>query len=88
MYVRVISVIERGTRQRRWLRHFDTSRNVVLPIPDKVIGFFNWLNHSCRTRALGSTEPVTEMSTRVLPGGKQRSTLKADNLTAICERIV
>jgi hypothetical protein len=34
--------------------------------------------------ALGSTQPVTEMSTRNLPGGKGRPARKADNLTAIC----
>jgi hypothetical protein len=35
--------------------------------------------------ALGSTQPLTEMSTRNLPG---RPACKADNLTAICEPIV
>jgi hypothetical protein len=35
--------------------------------------------------ALGSTQPLREMSTRNLPGDKGRSALKADNLTAICE---
>jgi hypothetical protein len=38
--------------------------------------------------ALESTQPVTEMSTRNLPGGKGWLALKADNLTAICEPIV
>jgi hypothetical protein len=38
---------------------------------------------------LGSTQPLTEMSTRNLPGGdKGRPARKADNLTAICELIV
>jgi hypothetical protein len=32
--------------------------------------------------ALGLTQPLTEMSTRNLPGGKERPALKADNLTA------
>jgi hypothetical protein len=35
--------------------------------------------------ALGSTQPLTEMSTRNFPGGKGRPALKADNLTALCE---
>jgi hypothetical protein len=39
------------------------------------------------TVALGSTQPVTEMSTRDLPGGKGQPARKADNLTAICEPI-
>jgi hypothetical protein len=34
---------------------------------------------------LVSTQPLTEMSTRNLPGGKERPASKADNLTAICE---
>jgi hypothetical protein len=31
--------------------------------------FFNWPNPSSRTMALGSTQPLTEMSTRKIPGG-------------------
>jgi hypothetical protein len=38
--------------------------------------------------ARGSTQPLTEMSTRNLPGGKGRPVLKADYFTAICEPIV
>jgi hypothetical protein len=38
--------------------------------------------------ALRSTQPLTEMSTRNLPGGKGRPARKADNLTAPCEPIV
>jgi hypothetical protein len=38
--------------------------------------------------ALGSTQPLTEMSTGNLPGDKGRQARKADNLTAICEPIV
>jgi hypothetical protein len=38
--------------------------------------------------ALGSTQPVAEMSTRNLPGGKERPAPKADNLTAIREPTV
>jgi hypothetical protein len=35
--------------------------------------------------ALGSTLPLTEMSTRNIPGGKERRARKADNLTAISQ---
>jgi hypothetical protein len=35
--------------------------------------------------ALGITQPLTEMSTRNLPGDKALPMRKADNLTAICE---
>jgi hypothetical protein len=37
---------------------------------------------------LESTQPLTEMSMKNLPGGKGRPVRKADNLTAICEPIV
>jgi hypothetical protein len=38
--------------------------------------------------ALGSTQIVTEMSTRNLPGVKRRPVRRSDNLTAICELTV
>jgi hypothetical protein len=37
---------------------------------------------------LGSTQPLIEMSTRNLPGGKGLPAHNADNLAAICESIV
>jgi hypothetical protein len=37
--------------------------------------------------ALVSTQLLTEMSTRNLPGGKGETARKADNLTANCETI-
>jgi hypothetical protein len=37
---------------------------------------------------LRSTQPLTEMSTRSIPGGKERPAHKADNHAAICETIV
>jgi hypothetical protein len=60
-------------------------------IANEVIGFFSWPNPSSRTMALGSTQPLTEMSTRNLRGGegevKGRPVRKADDLTSICEPI-
>jgi hypothetical protein len=53
-------------------------------VPDEV-DFFNLSNPSSRTISLRSTQSVTEMSTRNLPGGKKRRARRADNLTAICE---
>jgi hypothetical protein len=38
--------------------------------------------------ALGSTQPLTDMSTWKLPGGHGRPVSKADNHTAISEPIV
>jgi hypothetical protein len=35
--------------------------------------------------ALGSTQPLTEMSTRNLPGDTGPPARKTENLTAICE---
>jgi hypothetical protein len=52
-------------------------------IPDKVTGFFNLSISSSRIMALGSNQPLTEMSTTNLPGGKGRPECKA-----ICEPIV
>jgi hypothetical protein len=40
-------------------------------VPDEV-DFLNLPNPSSHTMALGSTQPLTEMSTRNLPGGKKR----------------
>jgi hypothetical protein len=70
------------------LSRYDTSRKVTGSIPDEIIGFFNLHNLSSRTVALGSTQPLTEMSTRNLLGGKGRPVRKAHNLTATCEPIV
>jgi hypothetical protein len=47
--------------------------------------FFNLPNPSSRTLALGSTQPLTKMSTRNFPGGKKRPARRADNLAAIYE---
>jgi hypothetical protein len=50
--------------------------------------FFNLPNPATRTVVLGSTQPLAQMSTRNLPGGKKRPARRADNLAAICEPIV
>ena len=52
-----------GTAVRSWLRHCATSQKVAGSIPDGVIGIFHWHNPSGRNMALGSTQPLTEMST-------------------------
>jgi hypothetical protein len=56
-------------------------------IPDEVDFFFfsNLLNPFSRTVALGPTQPLTEMSTRNLLGGKMRPAHRPDNLAAIYE---
>jgi hypothetical protein len=72
--------------KRSWLRHYAKSWKVAASIPDEVIGFFNWPYSSSHTMALGSTQRLTEMSTRNLLGGKGRLAHGADNLTTICEQ--
>jgi hypothetical protein len=71
-----------------WLRHYATSQKVTGSSPDEVIGCLNSPNHSSCTMALGSTQPLTEMSTRNHPEGIGRPARKADNLTAICEPFI
>jgi hypothetical protein len=65
-----------------------TSRKVAGSIPNETVGFFSRFNFSSLTMALESTQPLTEMSTANLPGGKGRPALKADNLTAIFKPII
>jgi hypothetical protein len=50
--------------------------------------FLNVPNPSSHAWPLGSTQPLTEVSTRSLPGGKGRPARMADKLTAICEPTV
>jgi hypothetical protein len=69
------------------LRHYATSRKVAGSSRDEV-DFFNLPDPSRRTMALGSTQPLTEMSTRNLPGSKGRPESKADNLIAMCESTI
>jgi hypothetical protein len=54
----------------------------------KSLILFNLPNPSIRNMVLRSTQPLTEMRTRKIPGGKGRPAHKADNLTAICEPTV
>jgi hypothetical protein len=77
-------LIETISRNRGY---YVTSQNVASSIPEEAIGFFDWPNPSSRNIYLGTTQPLTEMSTRNLPGGKGRPACKADNLSAICEPI-
>jgi hypothetical protein len=53
------------------LRHYATSSKVAGSIPNEVTGFFfNWPDPSSCTITLGSTQPLTEMSTRNRPGAE------------------
>jgi hypothetical protein len=53
----------------QWLRHSATNWKVAGSIPDGFIGIFHWHNPSSRTMALGSTQPLTAMSTRNISRG-------------------
>jgi len=46
------------------LKHCATSRKVAGYIPNGVTWIFLWYNSHGRSMALGSTQPLTEMSTR------------------------
>jgi hypothetical protein len=89
-YARLCAHLQRNslnTYQREKCFVHATSRKISGLIPDEVIGYFNWPNPSSRTMALGSTQPLTEMSTRNLYRGKGRPAREPNNLTAICEPI-
>ena len=58
-----------GTAVAQWLRCCTTNRKVAGLIPDGVIGILHWHNPSDRTMALGSTQALTEMSTRSISWG-------------------
>ena len=49
-----------------WLRHYATNRKVAGSIPIGVIEIFQWRNPSGSNMALGSTQPLIEMSTRII----------------------
>jgi hypothetical protein len=55
------------------------------PVRIPEVNFFSLPNPSSRTIALGSTQPLTKMSTRNLPGGMKPPVHRADNLAAIDE---
>ena len=68
-YFQLIHSAKWGTTVAQWLRCCATSRKVTGSIPDGVIGIFHWHNPSNRTMALGSTQPLTDMSTRSISWG-------------------
>jgi hypothetical protein len=54
-----------GTAVAQWLRYCATNQKVAGSIPDGITD----INTSDRTMALGSTQPLTEMSTRSISWG-------------------
>jgi hypothetical protein len=59
-----ILVTTLGYAVSSWQRHRATTGRIAGSIPDGVNGFFCWHNLSVRTMALGSIQPLTEISTR------------------------
>jgi len=51
-----------GNAVAQWLSYCATNRRIAGSIPDGVIGSFHSHNPSDRTMALGSTQPVTDVS--------------------------
>ena len=58
-----------GIAVAQWLRYCVKSPKVAGSIPDGVIRIFHWHNPSDRTMSLGSTQSLTEMSTKTISWG-------------------
>jgi hypothetical protein len=65
-----------------WGTRLQAGRSRV-QVPMRSLDIFNLPNPSSQTTALGSTQPLTEMSTRNILGGKGRPARKADNLPIV-----
>jgi hypothetical protein len=59
-----VRLLGEGTAVTQWLRHCATNQKVAGSIPDGVIEFF-----SLTLILLGSTQPLTEMSNRIISWG-------------------
>ena len=79
------TTIFRGrTAVAQLLRCCTTNRKIAGSIPDGVIGIFHWHNPSDRTMALGSTQPLKEMSTRRISWGKCGRCVRLTTLPPPC----
>jgi hypothetical protein len=83
--LRICILLIRGTQWCSWLRHCTRKWKVASLIPDSLIGIFHWCNPLNRSMALGSTPPLTEMSTRNISwGGKGSQYLGLTTLSPSC----
>jgi hypothetical protein len=64
LYFIFYAIISVETAIEQWLWYWATNQKVAGSIPDGSIGIFHLHNPSERTMALGSTQPLTEMSTK------------------------
>jgi hypothetical protein len=80
LYVLYMYSPAQGMQQRSWLRHYATSRKVTGSSPNEV-DFFNLLNPSSHTMALGSTQSASNRNEYQESswGGKVRLAHRADN---------
>jgi len=72
-----------GTWWVSWLRHCATSSKVAGSIPAGVIGILHWHNPSGCIMALGSIQPLTEMSTTNISWGGECLVHTANSLTTV-----
>ena len=70
-----------GTQWRSWLRDCGARWKATGWVSNVVIGIFHWPYPSGRTMALGSNQPVTEMSTRTISWGWRRLVCRAEKFT-------
>jgi len=84
----VTSFVTESAWWRSWLKYCPTSLKVAVSIPDGVFEIFHLHNPSCRTVVLGSTQPLTEMSTRNISLGVKTAGAKGSTYPdcfEICE---
>jgi hypothetical protein len=82
-YVILLEIICRGTRWCSWLRHCNTSWKYAGSIPNGVVRIIPRHNPSGHTMALGSTQPLTEMSTGNIYLGGRGSCWQCNHLHAL-----
>ena len=75
---------KRGTAVAQWLKCCATSRKVAGSIPYGVTEIVHRHNPSDRTMALGSTQPLTEVSTRNISWGKGGRRVRLTTLPPSC----
>ena len=61
--IKLLLVLVIGNRDGTVVKVLCQNRKVAGSIPDGVIGIFHWHNPSDRTVALGSTQPLRQLST-------------------------
>jgi hypothetical protein len=69
-----------------WGTAFQVGRSLSSTL-DNITENFHWHNPSGRTMALGSTQPLTKISTRIISCRWRRPVRSADNLTTFMCRL-